>query len=114
MHVNSGRESTKPLQLASDYVPTVPTLGSLRNLLRSIEFEHLTLVHSTATGSTETVHERLQQPREDTAARASRPRSSVLAKLNPAKGAATKHTLSHLRFVVNTSRHISQLGLLGG
>ena len=56
------------MQLASDYVPTVPTLGSLRNLLRSIEFEHLTLVHSTATGNNGTVLKRLQQPREDTAA----------------------------------------------
>ena len=84
------------LQLASDYVPTVPTLGSLRNLLRSIEFEHLTLVHSTATGNNGTVLKRLQQPREDTAARASQP--SLLAKLNPAKGAATKHTPSCLLF----------------
>jgi hypothetical protein len=84
------------LQLASDYVPTVPTLGSLRNLLRSIEFEHLTLVHSTATGNNGTVLKRLQQPREDTAARASQP--SLLAKLNPAKGAATKHTPSFLLF----------------
>jgi hypothetical protein len=57
----SGNGKHQTLQLASDYVPTVPTSEACEACCAAIEFEHITLVHSTATGNIETVHEQQHQ-----------------------------------------------------